>query len=336
MSTLLDVAKHAGVSTATVSRYLNSKARLAPATRAAVQQAVDHLGYQPNRVAQRLRVAPGEARLIGLIVPDLQNPFFADVVRGVEAAARTHGCAVLFGHSGESAEREADLLDLLRAESVDGVVLPTVEPGRDLGRLRVPVVFVDRRPAHCALDVVVSDNEAGARAAVKHLIALGHRRIGFVGGRPDLSTSHERLAGYRAGLCAGFVPYDPALVREGDSQQEGGRDEAAALLDLPDPPSALFAGNNLMTLGALVAIRERGLRIPHDVAVVGYDDMPWSAAFDPPLTTVRQMGVEMGEQATDLLVRRIERPDAPARLVVLQPTLVVRASCGAVGAACVR
>ena len=333
MSTLKDVAKEAGVSVATVSRYLNDTANLTGPTRASVKRAVEALGFRPNRVARRLRISGGRALLIGLVVPDLRNPFFADVARGVETTAQRWGSAVIVGHSDESEALERMYLELLGSESVDGIVLPTVQQGDltlgDLTPAGIPVVCVDRRPGTVAVDTVVSDNEAGARAATEHLLRLGHERIGFVEGRPTISTSRERLVGYRQALAAAGVAVDEALVRVGDSRQCGGRDRAGALLDLDRPPTALVVGNNLMTLGALEAVSERGLCIPDDVAIVGYDDMPWATAFNPPLTCVSQPGFEMGQRAAELLMRRIEHPDAAPELVVLQPRLVVRASCGA-------
>lgn len=333
VSTLKDVAKEAGVSIATVSRFLNGTANLTGPTRASVKRAIDALDFRPNRVARRLRISGGRALLIGLVVPDLRNPFFADVARGVETTAQRWGSAVIVGHSDESPELERMYLDLLGSESVDGIILPTVQPGlltlADLAPAGIPVVCIDRRPGGVRVDTVVSDNEAGARAATEHLLGLGHVRIGFVGGRPAISTSRERLAGFRQALATAGVAVDEALVTEGDSRQSGGHDRAGALLDLREPPTALVVGNNLMTLGALEAVRERGLDVPGDVAVVGYDDMPWAAAFNPPLTCVSQPGFEMGQRAAELLMRRIEHPDAEPELVVLQPRLVVRASCGA-------
>lgn len=333
MATLNDVAREAGVSTATVSRYFNDPDMVTPKTRAVVEQAVEALGYRPSRVARRLRVEKGQAHLIGLVIPDMQNPFFVDIVRGVEDVAYSHGYAVILCNSDESAEREKLSLDLLRSESVDGLIVPTVRRGNataeELTRDGVPVVCVDRRPAKIIVDTVISDNEQGALEAVEHLLELGHRRIGYVGGIPHISTSTERLAGYRKALEAANVPFEPGLVREGDSRQESGRAMAGQLLDLSEPPSALFVGNNLMTLGALEAIHRRDLTIPDDVALVSYDDMPWSLAFDPPLTAVSQPGYEMGREAAELLLRRIEEPGESAQLVVLQPRLLIRGSCGA-------
>ena len=328
--TLKDVAREAGVSSATVSRYLNGTARLTDSTRADVERAIRGLGYRPNRVARRLRVTSGHAHLIGLLIPDMQNPFFTDIGRGVEDLARARGYTVILGHSDDSVPREELYLDLFRSESVDGIILPTVRQGHieadDLTRDGIPVVCVDRSAA-CCVDTVVSDNERGAREATDHLIRLGHRRIGFVSGLADISTSRERLAGYRAALGAAGLEAE-ALVRAGDSRQQSGLDRTRELLDLPAPPTAILAGNNLMTLGALSAIRERGLRVPQDLSLVSYDDVPWASAFNPPLTAVSQPGYEMGRHAAALLLRRIESPDVPVEVTVLEPSLIVRGSSG--------
>ena len=333
MSTLKDVAKAAGVSSATVSRYLTGHARLSDETRADVERAIRELNYRPNRVARRLQATGGRSGLLGLVIPDMRNPFFTDIGHGVEDAAQQHGYTVILGHSNDSVEREARYLDLFHAEHVDGVVLPTVRSVdatvADLSRGDIPVVCVDRKTA-AEVDTVISDNVKGARLATEHLLALGHRRIGFVGGLPEISTTQERLAGYRGALAAAGLPVCRELIVEGDSRQESGRLRTGRLLALPTPPTALLGGNNLMTLGALQAIREQTLRIPDDVAIVGYDDMPWSSAFTPPLTAVDQPGYEMGRRAAEILLRRIEAPDTPPRTVVLHPRLVVRGSCGAV------
>jgi LacI family transcriptional regulator/LacI family repressor for deo operon, udp, cdd, tsx, nupC, and nupG len=164
---------------------------------------------------------------------------------------------------------------------------------------------------------------------MEHLIGLGHRRIGFIEGLPQLSTSRERLQGYRQALEEHGISFDPSLVRQGDSRQESGRELTRELLELPDRPTALLVGNNLMTLGALVMIHQKALRIPEDVAILGYDDMPWALALNPPLTAVRQPGDEVGRRAMELLLQRIREPQRSVSLVMMQPELVVRKSCGA-------
>jgi DNA-binding LacI/PurR family transcriptional regulator len=191
---------------------------------------------------------------------------------------------------------------------------------------------VDRGLKDADVDTVVVDNLEGARAAVDHLIRLGHRRIGHVAGLPSIPSTGERLAGYRAALEAAGIPLDPALVRHGNSKHESGRDLTGELLDLPDPPTALFTGNNLITLGALETIHGRGRRIPEDLALVGFDDMYWAISLNPPLTAVSQPGYEIGRRAAELLFQRVAEPDRPPAKVVLRTTLVVRRSCGAAAA----
>jgi DNA-binding LacI/PurR family transcriptional regulator len=332
---LKDVAQRAGVSVSTVSRVLTGSPLVNEETRVRVQQAIDALDYRPSRVARRLRGDTASARLLGLIVPDIQNPFFAELVRGVESEAQRHGYLVFLGNSDEDAAKERRYIDLMRAESVDGLLLPassdSAQAVAELARQGLPVVCVDRRLPRASLDTVIADNVHGARIAVDHLLQLGHRRIGFVEGRPELSTSQERLRGYRQALEEHGVAFDPALVREGDSRQAGGREMTAELLRLEQPPTALLVGNNLMTLGALETIHVMGLRIPDDVAIVGYDDIPWALAFNPPLTVVRQPAYEIGQRAAELLLQRIADPKRSTSLVMLQPELVVRQSCGASG-----
>lgn len=333
MTRLQDVADAAGVSASTVSRVISRPELVNPETRARVERMITELKYHPSRVARRLRVETGGTSLIGLLIPDIQNPFFADLARGVEDAAREHGYALFLGNSDEDSDQESRYLDVMRAESVDGLILPPVSGAeatvRGLVDDGIPVVCVDRRLPRTIVDTVVIDNERGAREATQHLVGLGHRRIGFIVGRPELSTSEERRRGYRQALVAAGIELDPALVREGDSRQASGRRLATELLDAAQPPTALVVGNGLMTLGALETIRCQGRRIPGDVALIGYDDMPGALAFDPPLTVVRQPAHEMGRRALELLLQRIAHPEhGPPQLVMLQPRLVVRGSCG--------
>lgn len=333
MIKLSDVAQVADVSTSTVSRVVNQPEMVQAETRVRVEDAIRRLGYRPSRVARRLRVKCGRSTLIGLIIPDLQNPFFADLARGVEDTAQLQGYTVLIGNADEDEEKESRYLQVMRAESVDGVILPP-SSGRspaaeDLLRNGTPVVCVDRRLAGPQVDVAVIDNVRGAYDATAHLIAAGHRRIGFIHGKPQLSTSRERLQGYRDALLDHTIEFDAALTRSGDSRQASGRRLSAELLRIDPPPSALLVGNSMMTLGALEAIREAALRIPGDLALIGYDDMPWALALDPPLSVVRQPGYELGARAMELLLQRIQDPTRSATVVMLQPKLMIRGSCGA-------
>ncbi|HEX6938217.1 MAG TPA: LacI family DNA-binding transcriptional regulator [Longimicrobiales bacterium] len=335
MVSLLDVARRSRVSAATVSRVVNHPERVAPETRARVEQAIRELGYRPSRVARRLRLERGPSRLIGVLLSDIQNPFFADLARGVEDEAHARGYAVLLGNSDEDAAKARRYVEVMRAELVDGFILPPTSDhdvaAIELARSRTPLVCVDRRLGRESVDSVLIDNVRGAYDATTHLIGLGHRRIAFIEGLPRISTSRERLEGYTRALVEHGIEPDPSLVRQGDSRQGGGRRMTEALLALEAPPTALLVGNNLMTLGALEAIHARGLRIPEDVAVVGYDDMPWALAFDPPLTAVRQPGYEVGRRAAELLLQRLDEPGRSTTIVLLQPELVVRGSCGAAG-----
>ncbi len=332
MVRLQDVARRSRVSTATVSRVINHPERVNAVTRARVEQAIREMGYQPSRVARRLRVERGTSRLIGVLLSDIQNPFFADLARGVEDVAHGRGYAVLLGNSDEDEAKARRYVEVMRAELVDGIILPPTsdrdEAAIELVRMRAPLVCVDRRLGRQCVDSVLIDNVRGAYEAAAHLIRLGHRRIAFIEGLPRISTSRERLEGYRQALAEHGIEADPRLVRRGDSRQGSGRRHAAELLDLPERPTALLVGNNLMTLGALEAVRERGLSIPDEVAILGYDDMPWALAFDPPLTVVKQPGYEVGQRAAELLIQRLEEPGRSVTVVLLQPELVVRGSCG--------
>lgn len=333
MAKLEDVARLAEVSISTVSRVINEPELVRETTRKRVQDAIESLRYQPSRVARRLRVESGWANLVGLIIPDIQNPFFADVARGVEDVAQLHGYMVFLGNSDEDALKERRYLDVMVAEAVDGIIVPPIadnDPAvAELAQTGLPMVCVDRRLARVTVDTIVVDNVRGAYEAVDHLIRLGHQRVGFIEGRPELSTSKERLRGYRQALEEHGIAFDPSLIREGDSRQASGRRLALELLEIPERPSALLVGNNLMTLGALEAINAKGVRMPDDLALISYDDMPWAMAFNPPLTAVRQPGYEVGRRAMELLLRRFREPARSTTLLTLQPELVVRKSCGA-------
>lgn len=333
MSTLRDVARAAGVSTSTVSRVLNNPEKVRPSTRQAVQEAVDELGYKPSRVARRLRADGGHTHIIGLVIPDIQNPFFADITRGVEDVARANDYALILSNSDEDLQLQRLALETLRTEAVDGVIVPPVQQDDEhvvaLVESGTPVVCVDRQLQGVRVDTITSDNFEGAYDAMQHLIQLGHRRIGFVGGISRISTTRERRRAYEAALTDHDIPQDPALLREGDSRLESGCQLTSELLALDDPPTAIFTGNNLITLGAFVALNEHGIQVPADIAVIGYDDVPWAAALNPPPTVVDQPGYEMGKRAAEMLFQRIARPDQTPTTVTLQHRLIIRRSCGA-------
>jgi LacI family transcriptional regulator/LacI family repressor for deo operon, udp, cdd, tsx, nupC, and nupG len=330
MASLQEVARRAKVSIATVSRVLNKSDKVVPGTRAVVEQALRDLGYRPSRVARRLRMNSGRAHLVGLIIPDIQNPFYAEIARGVEDAAYASEYALILCNSDENLDKERFYLDVMSAESVDGIVLPPFDDTdlavAEMVKTGIPVVCVDRSHAKVKTDLVEVDNYQGALEAVRHLIEKGHRSIALIEGRTQVSTSRERRRGYLDALATHGIAVRKELMRAGDFKQESGRILTNELLDLRKPPTALFVCNNLMTVGALGALHQRGVRIPDEVALVGFDDLPWAEALDPPPTVVRQPAYDVGRQAMELLLKRIMEPERPPVTVRLRPELVIRKS----------
>jgi LacI family transcriptional regulator len=330
VATIKDVAKQAGVSTATVSRVLNGDPRVTPAYREAVLEAVTALNYRRDRIARNLRVR--RSQIIGLIISDIQNPFFTSVVRGVEDVAYENDYTLLLCNSDEDNHKERLYLDIMISERTAGVIISPASQIDNYSKAvldaGIPVVAVDRRMLDLDVDTVVVDNLEGTYQAVKHLVSLGHKRIAFIGGPLQVTTAQERRHGYLRALKEHGILPDPALIKVSDYKLVGGYRAAREVLDLGEPPTALFAANNLTTLGALNCIHEKGLRIPQDVAVVGFDDMPWAASLDPPLTAVAQPTYELGRMAADLLLQRIKDTNREIVEVKLGSRLVVRRSCG--------
>lgn len=329
--TIREVADHVGVSPATVSRVLNNYPHIRDEVRRSVLDAITQLRYEPNRVAQRLRAA--HSRLLGMVVTDITNPFISTIMASIEAAFFDKGFSVLMCNTAADPQKEIDYLRMMEYEGVAGLVIaPTSE---NVGRIAeladegLPVVVIDRRMASGRIDMVLSDNVAGARAAVEHLIALGHRRIGHIGGPLKLTSGRERYQGYLVAMERAGLAVLPEWVRFGDHRYESGYVQAIDLLAVQPRPTALFIENNMMTLGALNALRNQRVRIPEDIAVVGFDDAPWSSGLNPPLTVIAQPTLEIGQRAASLLLERIQQPTLPARVEVLPTTLIVRASCGA-------
>ena len=329
---LKSVALLAGVSVATVSRVLNGEDTVKEETRLLVQKAIKQTGYRPNRVAQRLRATRRSRKLIGLLIPDIQNPFYVDVIQGIEEYAYAHDSAVVIGNFSQDQKKEKLYIDILRSESVDGfIVAPT--HGTDqyveaLVKEGFVVVCIDRSLTNLDVDVVKVDNEKGAFGATEHLIGLGHRRIAHITGNPSIPTTQERIAGYRAALLKHGIQPDPAIILGRESNFASGVEFTRQLLDMDTPPTAIFTANNLLTLGSLETIHSRGLQIPKDVAIVGFDDMYWATSLNPPLTAVRQPGQEIGKRATELLFQRIADPSRPTVNLEMKTELMIRKSCG--------
>jgi DNA-binding LacI/PurR family transcriptional regulator len=334
MVTVRDVARHAGVSTSTVSHVLNRTRFVSDELRDRVVAAMRELHYHPNAAARMLSLKRSNA--LGLIVSDIRNPFFASVTRGVEDVAQEHGYTVVLCNSDEDVLKESACLKTLESRQVDGVLLASAgvadEHVTRLVHAGYPMVLVDRDLPGLGTPAVLLDNEGAAYSAVRHLIERGHKRIGMLSGRGSISTTTERVAGYQRALREAGLELDDRLVISGESTSEGGAAATHALLDLEPPPTAIFSGNNLMSIGALHAIASRSLTVPDDVALVGFDDFPfpWSDAFRPHLTTVAQPTYELGRRAAETLVHMLNGSSTrSAQRTVLQGKLVIRESSGA-------
>jgi LacI family transcriptional regulator, galactose operon repressor len=325
--TMKEVAAVAGVSLSTVSRVVNGEEVRADLAER-VQGAVEMLGYRRDHTASTLRRADRMSASIGLIIDDVGNPFFSVVHRGVEEVARERGVLVFVGSSDEDSEREHELADAFGARGVDGLIL--VPSGTDQSYLQrerragVGVVFVDRPPRLIDADAVLSDNAAGARLAVAHLVATGHRRIGFLGDRPEIFTAAERLRGYREAIAAAGLPYDDRIVMDEILSATGGYAATRELLSGPEPPTALFSSQNLITIGAVRALVELGRH--GRTAIVGFDDVPMGDAVRPGLTVVAQDPGALGRTAAERLFARLDGDGSPAREVVLPVSLIERGS----------
>ncbi len=327
MIRIIDVARAAGVSTATVSRALNNHPQVDPRLAAAVHQAAKDLGYRPSRVARSLRTR--RSQVWALLISDIRNPFFTDMVRGVEDVAYAAGYSIILCNAEEDPDKETAYLELAVAENVRGVILTPTATSTDLTPLvefGIPAVLADRTIAAQNIDSVVIDNAGGAQQAVDHLIAGGYERIACITGPLDKTTGSTRYAGYRRALQASGRPLDESLVRIANFRETGGFTAMRELLAVREIPDAVFVANNLMTIGALHAIAEAGLEIPRQLAVIGFDDMSWATLLRPPLTTVAQPTYDLGVETGRLLRSRLEGYAGAARTVTLPPSLRIRES----------
>jgi LacI family transcriptional regulator len=330
--TISDVARRAGVSTATVSRVLAGIGRSRPETASAVQAAAAALGYRPSGVARSLRMQ--RTRTLGLIVSDVQNPFFPELVRAADDAARAIDYSILLGSAAFDEERAVHYLNLMVDRRVDGMIVASSQISDAswtwLIASPVPVIVVNSEPPDGRVAAISSDNEGGSRRAVEHLVGLGHRRIGYIRGPQSFTAARPRLAGFQAACAeAGLEPADTPVVRS-DGQVEGGELVTARLLADHPGLTALAAYNDLTAIGALRALRRAGRRVPHEISVVGFDDIAAASWVVPGLTTISQQKAEMGRLAVDYLARTLDAADdLPAPEVIRLPTeLRIRESTG--------
>jgi LacI family transcriptional regulator len=329
--TIRDVAKLAGVAPITVSRVINNGSYIRDDTKKRVKTAIRQLGYVPNTLARSLRSR--RTCTLALVLTDITNPFWTTVARGAEDAAREAGFSMILGNTDESETKQGEYLNVLLQKQVDGILFVpvghSVAPVRLMHRQEVPVVVLDRRLEGARADVVRSDSEGGAYILTQLLLSLGHRRIAMLCGPQGVSTAEDRAAGYKRALCETGVACVTELIQYGEFTVESGYAMAHQMLSCSLRPTALFAGNNFIAIGALKALRDMNLRVPDDIAIVGFDDLPTAIMVDPILTVASQPAYEMGKRAAELLIARLAG-EAPKgyQEIVLPTEIIVRQSSG--------
>ena len=331
-TTLRDIAKRAGVSATTVSLVLNqgSQSRISESTREKVLQVVKELGYQTNKSLPptSLVVPPS----IGLVFTDVTNPFFTAMAAVIEDVASRYGYNIILCNTQRSLKKEKEYLDVLGRRRIDGLIIAPVDDdssAEELARQNIPVVFIDRHPPDIEhVNAVLLENIEAARMAVEYLLQLGHRRIGIITGRSNISTGKERLDGYLQALSAYQIAIDDHLICDGQFTVEGGQEAASAMFNLAEPPSAIFSCGGVMSIGAMLEIKARNLRIPQNVSFIGIDDEKWCQLVDPPLTVVAQPVTEIATEAAQMLIQLIQGwGTQEARRILLKPQLIARQSC---------
>jgi LacI family transcriptional regulator, galactose operon repressor len=327
-ATVYTVAEHAGVSIATVSRTLAGSRKVSPATRQRVMRAIEDLNFEPNPSARRLAYMKSET--IALVFPDISGPFYSTVIRGVEQEAGRHNHNVLiYGTHGK--EGSGRYLRTLTSK-VDGLIIMARSVDEDslwsLERHGVPFVLLGQSNGQIQCSMITVDNEAGAYRAATHLLGHGHQRIGIITGPEDSPDNKGRLQGYRKALLEAGTSLQPNMIVPGNFRYREGRIAIQQLLNATSPPTAVLAANDEMAIGALDAALERGLRVPEDLAVIGFDDIQMAALTRPSLSTIRQPMQLLGEAAVRLLFERLQNPDAPSHHELLETQLVIRQSCG--------
>jgi DNA-binding LacI/PurR family transcriptional regulator len=329
-----DIAKSAGVSHSTVSRALSDSPLVSDETKARIQRLAQEMGYSPNTLARSL--VTRQTYTVGVVVTTIADPFVAEVVHGIEATAHDYSYTVILSSSGAQPEREIAAVEMLRSKRVDGVIVTSSRVGalyiEHLERIGVPIVLINNHNESSGryTFTVTVDNRHGGYLATEHLVQLGHRRIAYVTAPADHSSDLDRMAGYRQALIAGEIEPDPALIVPGNGRADGGERALPALMELSEPPSAVFCYNDMTAIGLMHAARRVGLPVPRDMAVVGFDDIPFASYFYPPLTTIAQPKVEMGrlamKMALSLMTIGEENREEELSNIVVRGKLVVRAS----------
>jgi LacI family transcriptional regulator len=330
MATIVEVAKRARSSTGTVSNVIRGTVRVSPALRARVEAAIRDLDFHPNEIARSLKV--NQTYMLGMVLPDITNPFFPQIIRGAEDKALERGFLLVAANTDETIEREQRIVSALRSRRVDGILLAPTR-GKDINHIRramesgIPIVCLDRVPTGIKIDAVMLDNVRGAQECVRHLIRTGYRRIAIITGSLELIVARERLRGYEEGLREAGIQVSRELILEGDFREGSGYQLAKDLLLRHARPSAILVSNGVMAFGVLRAFEELAVRCPEDVAIATFDDLVGDRAFHPRLTAVSQPGYEIGAQGVALLMDRIEGKLTRKPIVLrVAPTLIVRES----------
>lgn len=333
MVTIKDIAKKANLSPSTVSRALNDNPVINEETRERVKKIAEEMGYERNELARGL--VKGGIGAIGLIIPDITNPFFAEVARGVEDAANKRGYGVILCNTDEDPNKERGYKKLLQRKRVNGLILTSVtvdDPYMNLTEspTHLPLVLVSRIWKETDISYIAVDDYKGAKMAVEYLISLGHRRIGFIGGPKNISPSQDRMRGYKEALEEHNIPLQTEITSYADFTREAGRRVMKRYLKLSDPPTAIFAANDMIALGAIEAIEEEGLLVPDDISVIGYDDISYASLPRIMLTTVAQPMYDMGFMAAEYILDVVEGKRKEKLQKILRPKLVVRKTCASV------
>lgn len=330
-ATLKEVARLANVSTATVSHVINNTKYVSEDLKRQVYNAMETLNYQPNALAKSLKMQ--ESKLIGVLISDIANPFFSTVVRGVENGLSSNGYNILLCNSDSDPEKERKYLDVLISKRVDGLIVSsagnTGEFFKNLEKTGVPIVFLNRFPYFLSSNVIMTNNVMGAYMATEHLIRHGHRRLAIITGPQDISTGRDRLTGFQRALEDYQLNMNPDYIKEGGFDTKSGYQLMKELWNQETKPDACFISNNSMSLGAYKYLKEVGVKVPEDMALIGYDDPEWADIVDPPLTTVSQPAYEQGVQAAKLMLSHIkEGQPKDQEIIYLNPSLIIRRSCG--------
>lgn len=330
-ASIKDVAKKAGVSTATVSHVINATRFVSDETKNKVLKAMRELDYIPNSAARSLRSQ--KSKIIALLIPvlssDTSNFFFMMVAQGIQNVLKQHGYNLILSNTNENIEDEREEIKVLNSQLIDGLIIaPTAKDYSYISDVlgNYPVIFIDRRPKGCKKDCVLADDFTGTYEAISLLIKKGHKRIGFISGELGITTSDERLQGYKKALNDYGLDFDDSLIRVGESKIESGYNLTLDLVEKYNV-SALLVANNVMTMGTMIFSREKHIKIPEELAVIGFDDYDWTKITIPPLTVIKQPAYEMGEKAAQILLRRIEHPKKSFKEYRLPTELVIRESC---------